>query len=361
MGKSHSHPRPTFEKDTGFYRALKHRVDHHFEASGLRRRDSPSMYVKSALILFWFAASYFLLVFAAREWWHGVLSAASLALAIAGVGFSIQHDANHGSYSNREGVNRLMGITLDLLGASSYVWKWKHNIFHHTYTNVSGADEDINVGFFARLSPGQPRHRIHRLQQFYLWLLYGLLLAKWQFVDDFKDVARGRIADNPIPRPRSWALVELIAGKAAFFAWAFVVPMLLHPWWVVLLFYAATSFFVAVILAVVFQVAHCGVDASFPTVSDSGEVANSWAVHEVESTVDFARRSRLLTWYLGGLNYQIEHHLFPKISHVHYPRIASIVEAACVEFGVRYTAYDGFLAALSSHWRWLRKMGRRSG
>ena len=196
-----------------------------------------------------------------------MLLAASLAMAIAGIGFSIQHDANHGSYSSRDAVNRWMGITLDLLGASSYVWKWKHNIFHHTYTNVSGADDDINIGFFARLSPLQPRHGIHRVQQFYLWLLYGFLLTKWHFVDDFRNVAQGRIAHNRIPRPRGWALIELIGWKLAFLTWAFLLPMLFHRWWVVLIFYGATSFFVAVILSVVFQIAHIGPDASFPTLS----------------------------------------------------------------------------------------------
>jgi len=350
--------KPKFESDTGFYKELKRRVDQYFETTGLRRRDSPRMYLKTGVILAWFGASYALLVFAAATWWQGVLAAVSLALSIAGIGFAIQHDANHGSYSSKESINRLLGITLDLLGASSYVWKWKHNIFHHTYTNLSGADEDINIPFLARLAPVQPHHGFHRVQQFYLWLLYGFLLAKWQFVDDFKNVAQGRIAANRIPRPRRWALVELIAGKVAFLGWAFLVPLFFHPWWVVLLFYGATSFFVAVVLSTVFQIAHCAAHASFPTLSEEGDVPNSWAVHEVESTVDFARRSRLLTWYLGGLNYQIEHHLFPKISHVHYPRIAPIVQAACADFGVKYTVHERFFPAVSSHWRWLQKMGR---
>ena len=358
LGSAH---KPKFANDTGFYRELKRRVDRYFETTGLRRRGSLRMYFKTAVILLWFGASYALLVFAAATWWQAVPLAASLALAIAGIGFAVQHDANHGSYSSNERVNRLMGITLDLLGASSYVWKWKHNIFHHTYTNLSGADEDINIGFFARLAPVQRRRRIHRLQQFYVWLLYGFMLAKWQFIDDFKNVAQARVAENRMPRPRRSALVELIAGKVAFAGWAFVVPMLFHPWWVVLLFYGATSFFVAVILSVVFQVAHCGAHASFPTLSESGDVPTSWAVHEVESTVDFARRSRLLTWYLGGLNYQIEHHLFPRISHVHYPALAPIVEAACADFGVTYTVHDGVFPAVSSHWHWLQQMGRRTG
>jgi linoleoyl-CoA desaturase len=350
--------KPKFESDAGFYKELKRRVDAYFAATGERRRDSPSMYVKTALILLWFGASYGLLVFVAGSWWVGVLLAASLALSIAGIGFAIQHDANHGAFSSNEKINRLLGVTLDLLGASSYVWKWKHNIFHHTYTNLAGADEDINIGFFARLSPEQPRHRIHRLQQFYLWLLYGFLLVKWQFLDDFQNIARGRIAANRMPRPRRGALTEFILGKVGFLGWAFLVPMLVHPWWIVLLFYGSTSFFVAVILSVVFQIAHAGPHAVFPALSETGDVPSSWAIHEVESTVDFARRSRLLTWYLGGLNYQIEHHLFPRISHVHYPKLAGIVEDTCAEFGVRYTAYDGFFPAVSSHWRWLRKMGR---
>lgn len=228
--------KPRFPADVGFHRELKRRVDQYFEDAGVPRRGGWQMYAKSAVLLLWFGGSYALLLFVARTWWQAVPLAASLALAIAGIGFAVQHDANHGAYSNNEAVNRLMGITLDLLGASSYVWRWKHNIFHHTYTNLSGADEDINIGFFARLAPAQRRRRFHRIQQFYVWLLYGFLLAKWQLIDDFRNVALARVADNRMPRPRGWALVELIAGKAAFAGWAFVVPMLFHPWWVVLLF-----------------------------------------------------------------------------------------------------------------------------
>jgi linoleoyl-CoA desaturase len=351
------HP-PRFQHDTGFHEALKQRVDHYFETTGLRRRDSARMYFKGAVILLWFGVSYALLVFAARTWWEAAACAASLALAVCGIGFNLQHDANHGSYSERQTINHLVGTTLDVLGASSYVWKWKHNIFHHTYTNVDGVDEDINIGFWARLSPTQARRRAHGLQHYYIWFIYGFLLAKWQFVDDVKNVVQGRVAGNRLPRPRRWALLELVAGKVTFLAWAFLVPLLFHPWWAVLLFYGAVSFVVAVMLATVFQMAHCSARASFPTLTEAGDVPRSWAVHEVESTVDFARGSRILTWYLGGLNYQIEHHLFPRISHVHYPRLAPLVAAVCADFGVSYTVYDRFLPAVSSHWRWLQQMGR---
>jgi linoleoyl-CoA desaturase len=348
-----------FAGDSGFHGEVKRRVLEYFEHTGLSPRDSPRMYVKTAALLLWFIASYVLLVFAAATWWQGVLLAFSLSLATAGIGFCIQHDANHGAYSNHGAINRLMGMTLDMLGASSYLWGFKHNISHHTYTNLVGADDDIDLGPLGRLSPAQPRWRIHRVQQFYLWALYGFLILKWHFVYDFKNVTRARIARNPFPRPRGWNLVELIGGKTLFFGWALVVPALFHPWWVVLVYYAGTSFVLGLLLSVVFQLAHCVEEADFPEPPPgTDQLPDAWAVYQVQTTVDFARGSRLLTWYVGGLNFQIEHHLFPHICHVHYPRIAGIVQTVCAEFGVRYTAHESFFGAVSSHWRWLRRMGR---
>jgi linoleoyl-CoA desaturase len=347
-----------FGGDGGFHAELKRRVHEYFRQTGLSIHGGGRMYLKTAIILLWFAASYALLVFGATTWWQGVLLALSLVLAMGGTGFAIQHDANHGAYSTKGAINRLMGMTLDMVGASSYVWHWKHNVLHHTYPNVVGADQDINIAPFARLSPEQPRHRHHRVQQFYMWGLYGFLLYKWHLLDDFQNVAQGRIARNRIPRPRGWRFVEMMAGKLAFFGWALVVPMLFHPWWVVLLFYAGISFLLGLILAVVFQLAHCIEEASFPQVPPgSDRVADGWAAHQVHTTVDFARRNRLLTWYLGGLNFQVEHHLFPKVCHVHYPGISAIVEEVCGEYGVRYAAHDRMREAVSSHWRWLRRMG----
>lgn len=350
-----------FASDKGFHQELRRRVDAYFTRTGLSRRGSSSLHVKTAAILIWFGGSYGLLVFAATTWWEGVLLAFSLALAVAGIGFSIQHDANHGAYSKRGAINHLMGMTLDMLGASSYVWRWKHSVFHHTYPNLSDADDDINLGPFGRLSPAQPRYRFHRFQQFYLWGLYGLLSVKWHFVDDFKNVLRARIAQNRFPRPQGWHLVQFACGKALFFGWALVVPTFFHPWWVVLLAYGMIWFVVSLTLSVIFQLAHCVEEADFPQLPPgSDQLSNAWAVHQVHTTVDFARRSRLLTWYLGGLNFQIEHHLFPTICHVHYPRLSRIVEAVCAEFGVRYRAQDRILWAVSSHWRWLRRMGSPS-
>jgi linoleoyl-CoA desaturase len=348
-----------FTGDGAFHAELKRRVQEYFARTGLSPHGDLRMYIKTGAMLLWFAGSYAFLVFAATNWWQGVLFSFSLVLAMAGTGFAVQHDANHGAYSRKGFVNRLIGMTLDMLGASSYVWHWKHNVLHHTYPNLVGADQDINIQPFARLSPGQRRHWFHRVQHFYMWALYGLLLPKWHLLDDFQNVAQGRIALNRIPRPQGWRLVEMIAGKLAFFAWAVVIPLLFHRWWVVLLFYAAASFLVGLILAIVFQLAHCVEEAEFPCLpAGADRMADGWAEHQVHNTVDFARGNVVLTWYLGGLNFQVEHHLFPKVCHVHYPQLSSIVEEVCAQHGVRYAAHEGFFGAVSSHWRWLRRMGR---
>jgi linoleoyl-CoA desaturase len=350
--------RPRFSPDPGFRRALDHRVAAYFDGAGRSRHGDWRMYLKTLLMLGWMGGSYAVLVFVAATWWQGVLAAGSLAFAIAGVGFSIQHDANHDAYSGNRIVNRVLERTLDMLGASSYVWRWKHNVFHHTYTNVGGADHDIYLAPFARLAPSQPRRPIHRFQHLYMWAVYGFTVFHMHFVEDFYNVASGRVGQHHFPRPRGARLMELFANKLFLIGWAVVVPLLAHAWWVVLAFYAATWFTVGVILAVIFQLAHCHDDAEFPEPDpDTNQLDSAWAIHQVRTTADFAPRSRLITWYLGGLNYQIEHHLYPRVCHVHYPRLATIVREVCREFGVRYRSFPSLRSAVASHGRLLRRMG----
>jgi linoleoyl-CoA desaturase len=341
-----------------FQHELRRKVDHYFSSTGRRPRDNPRMYVKTAIILGWFLALYVLLVFFATAWWQALLLAMSLGLAIAAVGFNIQHDGGHRSYSARRWVNKLMALTMDLTGASSYVWARKHNFIHHSYANITGHDDDINVGLLGRLSPYQKRLSVHRWQHYYLWALYGLLPFKWFFFDDFWNLLIGHIGGHRIARPRGWDLVTFIGGKTVALSLTFVIPLLLHPVWIVLLFYAVASLVLGVVLSVVFQMAHCVEEASFPMPrADTGRIETAWAVHQVQSTVDFARGNRLLTWFVGGLNFQIEHHLFPQICHVHYPALARVVEPTCREFGVRYVAHRSLFAGIASHFRWLRRMG----
>jgi linoleoyl-CoA desaturase len=314
------------------------------------------MYVKTAILLAGFSASYVLLVFVARTWEEGVLLATLLGLFGAGIGLNIQHDGGHRAYSSRPWINRLMAMTLDLLGGSSYLWRWKHGVFHHTYVNITGHDTDIDLGGLGRLAPQQKWRAYHRWQHVYLWPLYGLLTIKWQCFGDFRAFLLGRIHEHPVPRPTGWELVIFIGGKVVFFALAFGIPMQFHSPWVVLGYYALSGIVMGFLLSVVFQVAHCVEEAEFPE-PRTGHLDHAWAVHQAETSVDFSRQSWLVSWLLGGLNFQIEHHLFPRISHVHYPAISELVEQTCREFGIRYTAHPSFRAGITSHFRWLRRMG----
>lgn len=349
---------PKFDGHDSFRRALRRRVDEYFTDTGRRRRDCPSMYLKTAIVSVCLGGLYALLVFAPVSWWLVLPLAVLLGLSVAAIGFNVQHDGGHGAYSDRRWVNKLAAITLDLLGASSYVWARKHNSIHHSYTNITGHDDDINVGLLGRLSPHQQRLWIHRLQHLYLWFLYGFVLIKWHLYDDFHDVLAGRVGEHRLPRPKGRDLLTFVGGKIVFFTLAFGLPMLLHPWWIVLSVYAVAAFVQGVVMSVVFQLAHCVEEADFPLPStDTGRIATAWAEHQVNTTVDFAQRNRLLTWLVGGLNFQIEHHLFPKICHVHYPAIAPLVQQTCREFGLRYMVKKSLRAGIASHFRWLRQMG----
>jgi linoleoyl-CoA desaturase len=319
------------------------------------------MFVKTAVVVGVFAASYGLLVFVAQTWWQGLLLAVLLGVSAAGIGLNVEHDGSHQAYSNSPWVNRLMAMTLELIGGSSYVWHWKHVVFHHTYVNITGHDTDIDLGPLARLTPHQARRGYHRWQHLYLWPFYGLMAIKWQLVGDFQKVITGRVTSRPFPRPKGEALLIFVAGKLVFAILAFGIPLFLHSPAAALTYYGVASLAAGMVLSVVFQVAHCVEEAAFPRPPADGDgFERAWAVHQVETTVDFARHDRVVTWLLGGLNFQIEHHLFPKLSHVHYPAIAPVVEAVCREFGIRYREHASFRAGIASHFRWLRRMGSAS-
>lgn len=342
-----------------FYVELKALVKEHLSDPRRERSARLQLYIKTGVILAWAAISWTLLVFFASTWWQAGIFALSLGLAVAGIGFNVTHDANHGSYSNVRWLNRWMRWSLDLIGASSYVWRIKHNVVHHTFTNIAGADSDIEQLPFLRLAPDQKRRWFHRYQHFYAWPLYGFFAIKWQIIGDAMQLKIGHIEETPLPWPRGKELVGFWVGKAVFLGWTLAIPLYFHPVWQVVLAFFVASFVLAFTIALTFQLAHCVEEAEFSSIAEmtaAGRV--EWARHQVETTVDFAPRNRLLAWYMGGLNFQIEHHLFSKVCHTHYPKLAPIVQEACERHGVRYQVHRTLAGALNSHVRWLRRMGR---
>ena len=346
-----------FSGDNRFHRELRRRVDDEFKRTGTRQRDSVQMYLKTAIILAVFAVSYVALVFFAASGWQALPISLLLGVATAAIGFNVMHDGGHQAYSDRRWVNRLMALTLDLVGGSSYIWQWKHARFHHTWVNVAGHDSDIDLGVLGRLSPEQPWRPWHRWQHVYLWVLYGVTAIRWHVYGDFRDMITGKVGERPFDRPRGWDLAGFVIGKLVFFTLAFGLPLMFHSIGAVLLFYTITSAVAGVLLALVFQMAHVVEEADFPAPNPtSWQMDTPWAIHQLETTVDFSRDSRVLSWLIGGLNFQIEHHLFPRISHVHYPAVARVVEATCREYGITYRTHRSFAAGIASHYRWLRRL-----
>ena len=349
---------PKYSREKAFQDEVRRRVDAYFADTGKSPRDCWQLYLKTAVVLLAFFGSYLLLVFVAETWWQALPLAILLGLAAAAIGLNVQHDGGHHAFSRRPWVNKLMAMSLDLLGASSYLWHGKHVVLHHTYTNITGHDTDIDLGILGRLSPHQKRHGFHRWQHYYLWPFYGFMAIQWQLYNDFQEVITGKIHEHRFPRPKGWALVTFVLGKLVFLALAFGIPMLFHPWWVVVCFYGVSAFVLGIVLAVVFQLAHCVEQAEFPLPeAEGGRMEASWAVHQVETTVDFARRNRVVTWLLGGLNFQIEHHLLPRVCHIHYPALSELVESTCRQFGLRHAEHRTFWSGVASHFRWLRRMG----
>jgi linoleoyl-CoA desaturase len=284
-----------------------------------------------------------------------------LVHALLAVATGIMHDANHGSFSRFPRVNKIFAYSADLLGASSWLWRRNHNVAHHHYTNVDGHDHDIELQPFARLSPTQPVRPWHRFQHVYMWPLYGFLTLKWLCFGDFQSWYVNRAELRARSRTFRRDSLLMLCGKVVHVGWALAVPMAFHPWWQVLAVYVACSWALGFALAVVFQLAHCVDRAEFVTAPGdlSGEAG---ARHQLATTVDFAPRTRLGRlyggWLLGGLEFQVEHHLAPRLPHTYYREMASDVDVLCADRGWNRKSHRSFLDGMASHARHLRAMGR---
>jgi len=349
----------SFATGGDFIGDIRREVELHLGSARTRLRGRLQLYTKSFIASATFLASYLTLIVVRPGMWLELVALGGLVVGTLLVAFCIHHDANHGAYFRSTRFNHLLGWTADaFLGISSYAWRVKHNVAHHTYTNVDGYDDDISQTPLVRLAPNQPGKWWYRLQHIYIWPLYSVMVLRWQTGGDIAAFARGRIGKSPLRVPRRWDLAGLIGGKAFFIGWAVVVPLLVYPWWVVVVGYLAFTGATGLVTATTFQLAHCVEEAGYATAEELTADKRLWAVHEVETTVDFCPRNPVLTWALGGLNYQIEHHLFPRVAHTHYPQIAEIVRRNAAKHGVRYYAQPSLRAALRSHQRHLRTLGR---
>ena len=326
-------------------------------------RGRRRLHAKATGIALATASSYWALVIADFSLWIRVLAAGGLVATLISTATGIMHDANHGSFSSRRWINRLASCSADFLGASSWLWRFKHNRLHHGNTNVDRFDSDIAQEPFARLAPGQQWRPWHRWQHVYLWFLYGFFAIKNVIIGDVRNLVEHRIGKQSLPgKTRRSTVARILAGKVLHLGWAVVVPLMFNPWWKVALFYLCCSWLVGFALAVVFQLAHCVDIAGFPE-PDSERRGEDFLAHQLLTTVDIASPMPVVghafRWMVGGLDHQIEHHMAPRLPHTVYPMVARRFHALCHDAGVTVRQHTGIWAALRSHTRWLMDMGRR--
>lgn len=345
-----------------FFSTLKKRVDHYFADNEVSKFANTTMVIKTIVLLSFYIIPFAAILIFQPPFLLALVIWLVMGAAVAGLGMSVMHDACHGAYSSNKIINWIMSHVLNLLGGSTANWKLQHNILHHTYTNVTHMDEDIDDKLMLRFSPHTKVRKVHRFQWLYSFFFYGLTTLYWVTAKDFIQFVKYRrngVNTNSRAENRMM-LVKLIALKTAYLFAFLVVPTLFFgiPFGQILLGFVLMHFAAGIILTVIFQLAHSVEGTSHPLPDQNGIIENDWAIHQLNTTVNFSRRNKWLSWYIGGLNYQVEHHLFPRVSHVHYPAISHIVKDTAEEFGVPYLEKETFSAALQSHIAFLKKLGR---
>jgi linoleoyl-CoA desaturase len=349
-----------FPARVGFHETLKKRVDQYFTEAGKHKTGDWRMFLKTGIILAWFALAYLLFVFFAPSLLLSICTILILAPGVALISFNIIHDGGHKSYSRYKTVNWLMGFVLDLIGGSSFLWRQKHNILHHTYTNIYGLDSDLSTSGLLRLSPHQRWRPWHRFQHIYGFPVYSLLTLSWVMFSDFRKFFSGHIGQYKLRAPTLLEAGLFVLAKLFYIGYMLVFPAFFQPLPHVLIAFVVMHILLGFTLSLVFQLAHTVEHNAFPTPeAHTGIMAREWAVHEVETTANFAPTNALASWCLGGLNFQIEHHLFPHICHIHYAAISAIVRKTCDEFALSYVSYPTVRAAVAVHYRFLKTLGSR--
>jgi linoleoyl-CoA desaturase len=348
-------------KDLDFKKTLHSRVNEYFTLTGLSKNHNPAMLFKTVVMLALYILPFILILTISMSVWLVMLMYLIMGVGIAGIGMSVMHDGNHFGYSKNHRVNRLIGLTMNLLGADAYNWKIKHNKLHHVFTNIYGKDEDISSRVILRFAFGAPLKKYHKYQYLYAWFFYALMSLSMMFGDIAKRISnRKRGLTNISLAAFRRSMFWLIVSKILYFGVIIGLPILLTDllWWQVLLGFLLMHLVAGTIMSVVFQMAHVVEGPIQARPDKDGKINDSLIVHQLKSTADFSKGNKLLSWYVGGLNYQVEHHLYPKICHVHYPAISKIVEATTQEFNIPYYVYDSFWDALRAHTKTLKRLGR---
>lgn len=346
-----------------FQKTLKQRVDEYFTKRNIPKTANAQMVFKTVVMLSAYFVPYAALLIGDFTGWIFYALWFVMGVGVAGIGLSVMHDANHGSYSKNNKINTLIGNVIVLIGGHATNWKIQHNVLHHTYTNIDGLDEDINPGDVLRFSPHQPLKKHHKYQYLYAWFFYGLMTLMWSLTKDFQQLKRynkmGMLKGQRTTFNEE--LRKIIISKVIYFGFIIAIPMfvLSASWWMILVGFLIKHYTAGLILSLIFQLAHVMENNDFPEPNEvDGSMEHNWMIHQLHTTTNFARKKKLFSWYAGGLNFQVEHHLFPNICHIHYSKLAEIVKKTANEYNLPYHDYPTFTEALSVHVKMLKRLGR---
>ncbi len=344
-----------------FVRELRSRVNKYFKEKGISKHANGRMVFKTIFMVSLYFIPWLLMITGVVESLTSVLLMWTLmGLGMSGIGLSIMHDANHGAYSQNKYVNKALGLLVNALGGYHVNWRIQHNVLHHSYTNIDHFDEDIENSVM-RMSPHQDVKKIYKYQFLYAPVLYGIMTLYWLIGKDFQGLKRYKEKNLLEGQGLTYgkAMAEMVSYKLLYVVLFIVLPFLLVdlPWWQMALGFILMHFICGLFLALIFQPAHVIEETDFFAVDEEGSVENNWAIHQLKTTANFANGSTFFSWFVGGLNFQIEHHLFPNICHVHYKSISKIVKETAQEFGLPYHQHRTFVGAVASHFRLLYLLG----
>ncbi|MGV3504820.1 MAG: fatty acid desaturase family protein [Adhaeribacter sp.] len=348
---------------SAFFPTVRQRVEAYFQQQQLSKHASPAMWAKTAFYLSGFLGLYLLILLGQPAPWLMLVLAVLLGIFSAMIGFNVCHDAMHGSFSPNQQVNQVLSFVFNLIGASPYIWRLSHNVVHHTYTNMPGHDEDIDIApGLIRISEKDKIYKIQRYQHVYAFALYSLASLSWVFRKDYVKFFQEKIGQQAHGRHPKKEYFNLFFYKALYYFLFIVLPLLVLDlsWWQFVLGFMVMHLAEGLVLGMVFQLAHVVEGTHFPLPNEANQVEEAWADHQMRTTANFSPNSRLASFLLGGLNRQIEHHLFPKICHIHYPAIAGIVRQTAQEFNLPYLESPTFGRALQSHYRMLKKFAAQA-
>jgi linoleoyl-CoA desaturase len=350
---------PKFLNPTNsFHAELRKRINQYFVDINAKPTGNVKLYTKAIILVTILIATYIHLVFFTSPLWYvSVLECLLLGATTAAIGFNIMHDGAHGSFSQKKWINDLAGLSLNFLGANVFMWKTKHNVVHHTFTNIDGIDDDIDARPFLRLCETQKKYKIHKLQYLYFPFAYSLLYLYWIFFTDYEKYFTGKVGNMPIKKMKTNDHLSFWGFKVLHLILFVIVPIYMLGFVTWLIGFLIFGFFTGIVISLVFQLAHTVEDTHFPVVDAAGKIQDEWAVHQINTTANFATKNKLVSWFTGGLNFQVEHHLFPNISHIHYPKLSEIVKQVCKEYNVKYTEYKKVSQAVQSHINHLKNMG----